>query len=624
MCGITGVLTRNPELAEQALLRAGKVQTHRGPDIQDQKVLSIGDWSLGMGHQRLSILDLSDAGRQPMESSSKSSIIAYNGEVYNYKELNEQELNLQLRTGTDTEVVLEMLEKNGIEAALPMFNGMWAFAWYDNTNKMLYLARDRVGVKPLYYTVKNGSLYFASEIKAVLEAVGERFPLNPQVIGEYICQSLQDSSTATFFEGIEALPSGHFAAIDLSVETLQIETKSYWDVFSKPQPVKFDEAVIKARDIFRDSVRLRMRSDVPVGVTLSGGLDSSAIAAIMKEALVEGQELKVLSAVSPGSAQDESEFIDIMADHLGCNVDKISLGWKPEEAIELMRKVTWHNDSPLGSFSNVAHYLMMQKANELGITVILSGQGADELLCGYKKYLGFYIQSLLRKRHYFSAVKLVLGFIFNRSVLNQFSFQEAKRYLPARFSVKEVDIRGPMLNDYKPIQLGLLSGQAVQQRQGTDLGKFSVPYLTHYEDRMSMAWSREIRLPFLDYRLMELFVNLPTRFKLHKGWTKYIFRKAMEDYLPPAINWRKDKQGFVNPQEEWIRSELKDQVLEIFGEDALIFKFGLIDRKALLEKYTVFCEQGDGNGSVWYRDIFNPMALEIWMQTYQKFIIKNA
>jgi asparagine synthase (glutamine-hydrolysing) len=624
MCGITGVLTRKPELAQRALLRAGQVQTHRGPDIQDHRLLSVEGWSLGVGHQRLSILDLSDAGKQPMESASSQSVIVYNGEVYNYKELAEHELGLKLRTGTDTEVVLEILEKKGIEAALPMFNGMWAFAWYDAVKQMLYLARDRVGVKPLYYTVRNGSLFFASEVKAVLEASGERFNLNPQVVGEYVCQSLQDSTTETFFEGIEALPSGHFATIDLSAESLDIQIKPYWDVATKSEPIEFDEAVKQTRDIFRDAVQLRMRSDVAVGVTLSGGVDSSAIAAMMKEALVEGQELKVLSAVSPGSAQDESEFIDIMADHLGCNVDKVSLGWKPEEAIDLMRKVTWHNDSPLGSFSNVAHYLLMQKAHELGITVILSGQGADELLCGYKKYLGFNFQWLLRQRRYFSAAKLGLGFLLNRSVLNQFSFQEAKRYLPARFKVKDTDIRGPLLIDYQPVQLGLRSGQTMQQRQATDLGKFSVPYLTHYEDRMSMAWSREIRLPFLDYRLMELFVNLPTRFKLQEGWTKYIFRKAMEDYLPPAICWRKDKQGFVNPQEEWLRHELKDQVLDIFSEDALIFKFELIDRAALLNKYNAFCEQVEGKGSVWYRDIFNPLALEIWLQTYKDFIITDV
>jgi asparagine synthase (glutamine-hydrolysing) len=289
-----------------------------------------------------------------------------------------------------------------------------------------------------------------------------------------------------------------------------------------------------------------------------------------------------------------------------------------------MRKVTWHNDSPLGSFSNVAHYLLMKKAHELGITVILSGQGADELLCGYKKYLGFYVQSLVRSRKYFQALKVLLRFSLNGSILNQFNLQEAKRYLPDSWKKKDLDIKGPALQGYKPVSVGLQAGQSVIQRQGTDLKQFSVPYLTHYEDRMSMAWSREIRLPFLDYRLMELFISLPVNFKMTGGWTKYVFRKALEKFLPSQIVWRKDKQGFVNPQEEWLRNELKEEVLQVFSEEALIFQLGLVSREALLEKYQEFCVQNTGKGRVWYRDIFNPFALEIWLQQYKDFVVTDV
>lgn len=623
MCGITGIITKDKELANRALRCMEEAQIHRGPDFQAQQVVEHGVWNLGLGHQRLSILDLTDAGNQPMRSTSQDSVIVYNGEVYNYQELNDLYLKFSARTKTDTEIVIEMLENVGIKESLQKFNGMWAFAWFDKRRGKLYLARDRAGIKPLYYAHHNGSLIFSSEIKAILVASGDQFPLNTQVVGEYLFQSLQDSSTATFFEGINSLPAGHFAEIDLSSNDLDIKIHEYWNIFEYSQESDFDVSATSANRIFQDSVKLRMRSDVPIGVTLSGGVDSSAIASVMKVMLAEGQNLTVLSAVSPGSTHDESQFIDIMTDYLECDVHKVSLDWKPEEAIQLMRKATWYNDSPLGSFSNVAHYLLMQKAYELGITVILSGQGADELLCGYKKYLGFYIQSLLRQRRYFSAMKLGFGFFFNRSILNQFSFQEAKRYLPQRFRDEEIDIRGSALKQYQATALGLELNQSVQQRQVADLKRFSVPYLTHYEDRMSMAWSREIRLPFLDYRLMELFINLPTSFKLCKGWTKYIFRKSMENYLPPAICWRKDKQGFVSPQEDWLRGELKQEVLEIFSEDALIFKYGLIDKVALLERYDKFCLQREGKGTVWYRDIFNPLALEVWLQTYQKFILAD-
>jgi asparagine synthase (glutamine-hydrolysing) len=624
MCGISGVVTNSLNRVENFLTCAERLQLHRGPDIQDRKTYSVGGWELGLGHQRLSILDLSNAGCQPMESSSGNSIISYNGEVYNYKELHEEHLKIPLKSGTDTEVILEVIESLGIETALKTFNGMWAFAWYNQLESKLYLARDRAGVKPLYYYNDGKNLFFSSEIKAVLSGPEKSFKLNSQVAGEYLCQSLQDSSEATFFEDVQALPAGSYAIIDLSKDKITLDIRRFWDVPATKSNLTFEEAQNQAYDIFQDSIRLRMRSDVPVGVTLSGGLDSSAIASMMKENLSEGQELKILSAVSPGSEHDESGFIDIMSDYLGVDVEKVVLGWEADEALELLRKVTWHNDSPLGSFSNVAHYLLMQKAKELGITVILSGQGADELLCGYKKYLGFYVQSLFYSCQFFRAFKVLKKFFLNGTVLNQFNWQEAKRYLPEYWKKNDVDIKGPALKNYQPVSLGIRSGQSVSERQTVDLKRFSVPYLTHYEDRMSMAWSREIRLPFLDYRLIELFISLPVSFKMSAGWTKYIFRKACEGFLPSRIVWRKDKQGFVNPQEEWLKKELKDGVLETFNENALIFQLGLIDREALLQNYSEFCLQGSGKGRVWYRDIFNPFALEIWLQQYKDFIINDV
>jgi len=620
MCGIFGVVARDSSFLDDALIRAADVQKHRGPDSTGHIIEQIGGWCVGLGHQRLSILDLSDAGVQPMHSTHGESTIVYNGEVYNYREIISDIDNFKVQSGTDTEVVLGAIESFGVKRALPMFNGMWALAWLDKEAGKLCLARDRVGVKPLYYTLIDGNLYFASEVKTILDATGRKFEINENVVGRYIAQSLQDVSNETFFKGIYSLPAGSYAEIDLHSTEIVIQPVTFWDVFSGDGELSFDEAVQKSKELFSDAVKLRMRSDVPVGVTLSGGIDSSAIAAMMKATLSEGQELKILSAVSPGSAHDESEFIDIMADALGVSAQKVQLGWEPHEAIDLMRTVTWHNDSPLGSFSNVAHYLMMEKAQELGITVILSGQGADEILCGYKKYLGFYIQCLIREGKFIKAAKVLLSFIKNGSVVNQFNFGEAKRYLPSFLRSEKVDIKGSALKGYERVAVGLKNGQALQSRQGEDLMHFSVPYLTHYEDRMSMAWSREIRLPFLDYRLMELFVNLPSSFKLRDGWTKYVFREAMKADLPDEIVWRKDKQGFVNPQEDWLKNELRPQLLELFNEEALIFKYKLIDRQSLLDAYEIFCSQKTGKGQVWYRDIFQPLALEIWLQEFKDHI----
>ncbi|NUW68971.1 asparagine synthase (glutamine-hydrolyzing) [Vibrio coralliilyticus] len=622
VCGIFGIVTprKFESMIKSKLSLAEKAQHHRGPDIIKQEVFSCNNWSLGLSHQRLSILDLSDAGAQPMKSSSNRSTIIYNGEVYNYKEISEELNDIEFNSSTDTEVVVNAIEKFGINNALKKFNGMWAFAWFSQDQNKIYLCRDRAGVKPLYYTIKKGSLYFSSEVKSILESVGDKFDLNIQAVGEYIYQANQDTENNSFFSEINSVPAGHYVSIDLSKAELELELHRYWNVLDA-EPFVGEDLETHVKELFFDAVNLRLRSDVPVGVTLSGGLDSSAIASAMKSILGSAENLNILSAVAPHSDMDESEFIDEMVSYLQADVHKIKMEWEAKDALDLLRIVTWHNDSPAGSFSNVAHYLMMKEAHNQGITVILSGQGADELLCGYKKYLGFYIQHLVRTNKLISAFKVLGEFFINRSVINQFNVSEAKRYLPKFLVKREIDIGGVKLKSgYAPKNSRLKKAQSVQQRQAEDLESFSVPYLTHYEDRMSMAWSREIRLPFLDYRLMELFINLPIKKKIFNGWTKYIFRRAMIDILPDKICWRKDKQGFVSPQEKWLKDELKDDVLKIFSPDALIFKMGLIDRNNLLEKYHGFVQ---GESNIWYREIFAPLALEIWLQINKAYILEK-
>lgn len=624
MCGVAGVVSTSYDLdISECLNSAAQIQNHRGPDIQSQEIILSGDWRLGFAHQRLSVLDLSQAGAQPMSSEMKKSSIIYNGEVYNYLELRALLKQINFMSKTDTEVMLYALEEWGIDAALQKFNGMWAFAWHDSVNKKLYLCRDRVGIKPLYYYINGNSIYFSSEVKTILEMSGASFTINYQAVGEYIFQSVQDSHNNTFYQEIHAVPAGHYMEIDLVQSLLNFRMIKYWDLDSS-RPYEGNNLVEHVSTLFDDAVKIRMRSDVAVGVTLSGGLDSSSIAAVMKKHALSADSLHILSAVSPDSIHDESKFIDIMAHSLNTRVHKVNLQWQANEAIDLLKETIWHNDAPIGSFSNVAHYLLMKKANELGITVILSGQGADELLCGYKKYLGFYVQSLFRQKKLFKMFFVVLGFFLNKTIINQFNFKEAKRYLPKYFRKKDIDITGPNLKyNYKPIALGLKKHQTMKDRQKSDLTQFSVPFLTHYEDRMSMAWSREIRLPFLDYRLIEVFMSLPTKNKLYRGWTKFILRQAMDELLPKEITWRKDKQGFVNPQEDWLRNELHDTVLNYFNEEALIFKLGLINRDLLLEKYKLYCSKSSQK-QIWYREIFNPLSLEIWLQLNQKYLADYA
>jgi len=324
----------------------------------------------------------------------------------------------------------------------------------------------------------------------------------------------------------------------------------------------------------------------------------------------------LLSAVSNDPRFDESTFIDLMARHIDSQVSKVTLDFEPARALELLDQVCWHNDEPVTSFSNVAHYLLMQKARELGITVVLSGQGADELLCGYRKYLGFYLQHLAREGRWLEAARVYAGFRARGTILSQFSMKDASRYLPSFLRGKSADIRGPALQGFRPVAMGMQGCRDVTERQYKDLGQLSVPALLHTEDRMSMAFAREIRVPFMDYRMIRLLAPLPTSLKLRAGWTKHVFRRALEPLLPPGIVWRKDKQGFINPESEWLRGELRPAITAMFRGDSAAYDLGLIDRDQLLRKYEAYCAESHGRGRIFHREIFAALALQIWARRY--------
>jgi asparagine synthase (glutamine-hydrolysing) len=618
MCGLYGVIGGTAPLSEEEIRNAHDVQQHRGPDARGSWTGIVGEQCVTFGHERLAIIDLSAAGTQPMrDEETGGQILIFNGEIYNYIELRAQleREGHRFRTRTDTEVILAALNRWGIDEAHQRFNGMWAFACVDLDRRRLVLSRDRGGEKPLYYCVVDNRLLFASEIKTLLALSGRRFAVNSNAVAQYLEQSLLDTGEETFFEGIRKLPAAHYATVDLNAATLGLRIQPYWTPgLSADSVLPLDEYTEQLRATFEDSVRIRMRSDVPVGVLLSGGLDSSAIAAAMARAN-KNADLNLLSAVSDDPEYDESPFIDKMAAFLDRPVHRVQLQLGPDNAISLLECASWHNDEPIGSFANVAHYLLMERARNLGITVIMSGQGADELLCGYKKYLGFYAEYLFRSGKPIQAAKLLGGFIKNRTILPQFRLTEARAYLPAFFSRHRDSVLGNATREYNRVALGVGSG-TLQERQLKDVTRFSIPVLCHSEDRMSMAHSREIRLPFLDVRLMETLLAAPPDYKLRAGWTKYAFRKAMADVLPSEITWRKDKRGFVNPQARWLKGRLRPVVLNLFGPESLIFRERLVDREVLLARYEQYCREPEDRG-VYFREIFSPLALEIWMRQYE-------
>ncbi len=583
--------------------------------------------SLVLSHQRLSIIDLSDAADQPMAYSGGQGCLVYNGELYNYREIREilTATGERFATSSDTEVLLAALHRWGAAQALAQFNWMGAFAWVDRNANQLVLARDAGSEKPLYYYAATDRIIFASELKTLLCLAGRRFVLDRDTTGQFLFQSLVDASPQTFLEGVRQLPAGSFAVVDLDTDRFDLRPEEYQPPAFEGDPaaMTLPDLIDEVRTLFSDSVRLRLRSDVPVGVLLSGGIDSSSIA-VGAQFLAEGGEAPaLLSAISDDPRFDESPHIAVMERHLKRQAHKITLQAAPAMLIDELTEVNWFNDAPVTGMSAIAHLKLMRAAKDLGLKVILSGQGADEILLGYRKFLGFYLQSLVRQRRYATAAAVFAGFAVNRSILNQFRIADAKRYFPLSLQFKDsadrTALEGDWLRGWRRLPLGLGKG-SLADRQRLDIRHYSVPALCHYEDRMSMAMSREIRLPFLDSRLVDLLVRAPDHYKLSRGWTKYCLREAMKDSLPPEVVWRRDKKGFTNPQGEWLKHELRGPVTEAFGTDSRIVQKGIVDGPALRRRYQAYCRQPAGRGSIWYREVFGPLSLELWLRRYDAWI----
>jgi len=600
---------------------AHAVQGHRGPDGSGTATFKFDRHSLLLAHQRLAIIDLTQAGSQPMSYRDGLGSIVYNGELYNYLELRDElrREGEEFSTQSDTEVLLSALHRWGPAQALSRFNWMGAFAWLDRRNQRLTLARDAGSEKPLYYWSDSQQFIFASEIKTLLTLADRKFQLDRDVIGRFIHQGLTDTSPRTFFKDISQLTASSYLQLDLTVDRPELNPVAF-----APPPYPGDANTLSLRDcisevrrLFIDSVRVRLRSDVPVGVLLSGGVDSSSIAAVAHHLQGDLGAPQLLSSISDDARFDETEHINAMERHLRQDAWKVVLHTSAATVGEDLAMLNWINDQPVTGLSALGHFRLMECAKQRGLKVIMSGQGADEIFLGYRKYLGFYLQSLIGQRRPFRALGVLGAFVANRTVVNQFALGDAKRYVP--FLRRESDLDGEWLRGWDPASVGLGAG-SLADRQAADIRELSVPALCHYEDRMSMAMSREIRLPFLDSRLVDLMLRVPDDYKLRRGWTKYCLREAMRPFLPRQIAWRKDKKGFSNPQGEWLKRDLKAPVADAFGPGGQLSAKGIMNSAALLLKYGRYCKQAPRGGSIWYREIFAPFSLDIWMRQYAAWI----
>jgi asparagine synthase (glutamine-hydrolysing) len=646
MCGIVGILCleENREI-RKAIGGMANALAHRGPDGEgfffdwrdrlewtdfQRRSLTLpqeqgarGPW-VAFGHRRLAVLDLSERGHQPMTNEDGTVWLIHNGEIYNYSEIRKEleARNHQFRSATDTEVIIHAYEEWGT-SCLNHFNGMWAFAIWDSNRKLLFCSRDRAGVKPFYYTFDGKRLAFASEIKALLTLVGLAAMPNEQIIADYLFSGSLDHTEQTFFKNICQLRPGEY----LLLEGKQLIVRSYWDIEGKEiRFVREEDYGERFYELLQDAIRLRLRSDVPIGTCLSGGLDSSAIVCLANKLIFDGQAInrelvgerqKTFSSCFENIAYDERSFIETVINQTGA--EKNYVFPQPENVFEDLAQITWHQDEPFGSTSIYAQWNVMRAAKERGVTVLLDGQGADELLAGYTPSFYVLFAELLKGAHFGQFVKAIKGFKNRQgcfpsrermfaALIPSWAKHWAWQVMKEGIEWSEEGFRKRYLRIFpRPEKFkDTLSNYLYQLFRFT-----SLPGLLHYEDRNSMAFSLETRLPFLDYRLVEYVFSLPVDQKIKEGVTKVVLRNALKGILPEEIRNRHDKMGFVTPEEIWFRTTLRNQIHQIINSKSFASR-GYFDVRKVNEIFAEHCSEKRN----WSLTIWRWVSLELWFRTF--------
>lgn len=605
MCGIFGSVNSDGFFSPEEYARfvaLTDMVTYRGPDGSGYERLSVKPppvgqreaWDVFLGFRRLAIIDLSDAGCQPMTDGQGRWII-FNGEIFNYVELRQELMALghNFHTATDTEVLLHVYSQYGPEG-FGKLNGMWAFALVDVPKRLIVLSRDRFSIKPLFYTRQGRRISFASEIKQLLPLLQSR-KMNSNAMFAFLYQSLLDHTPETFFEEIHRVPAK--TSLLISMDSGAMTECKYWE--HSPEDVgTFEESVERFRDLLEDSVRIRLRSDVKVGTLLSGGLDSSAVATLCHKS---GSMVETFSVISEDPRFSEERFIDMVTRSTGVPNHKLLI--QSRDLLQTVISMLFHNDEPVISLTGVAHCNIFRRVREQhDVTVLLSGQGADEILLGYSKFFFFYLRALWREHRLGIAFSELAGSFLKGTVVRYSRFAKARRYIPF---LNSRPYGGALRLDSRNIT-PIWESHDMRQRQIADVDEFSIPALTRYEDRHSMANSLEVRNPFLDHRLVNFATSLPTDNKIRNGWTKYILRESFPD-LPNEVRWRKDKKAFITEEEKWVHGGLDPLVRSIF-KDSYLDELGVMDARKFLNFYDHFLQ----GGSAGYADISRVLIAELW------------
>lgn len=624
MCGISGYADIQNGVRTSLLKEMTNIIRHRGPDdegfalihengeikfaagkdtISDMrlKLVDIAEISeedsffLGLGHRRLSILDLSSNGHQPMKKYN--CILTFNGEIYNYIEIREElkDFGYDFHTKCDTEVILAAYDRWGIEC-VNRFNGMWGFALYDIRRQKLFLCRDRFGVKPLYYYKTSHKLLFASEIKQIL--CDREIPrvVNLDVLKASLIYQAYDYSQKTCFRDINSLPGGCYAEVDFDFQKHCISSFQVTRYYNLSKKIEMNKKDSDIQEELTEAVRLRMRSDVKVGSCLSGGLDSSSIVgiacALIKEA---GGDVADFTTVTSGFAEhpevDETKYSKSVVEYCGCEENIV----RPDanQLMKLIEKIVWHQDEPCPHFGILTSYSVFHEAAELGCKVVYDGQGGDEGLAGYHSYYAYYLLYILKEKGFKRFIKqlmtvagasekkvtylMAMLVYYNLTGIRKYYIKKRReKYLTSE--LKKVAVSGTVNS--------LLAPRYGNDIQILDFTKGSLQGILHWEDRNSMASSLETRLPFLDYRYVEKVLNIDMLDKISNGYTKMPLRRAVDGILPQNVVWRKSKMGFPSPTKAWLYQMPQEYILDLIqsARSGEIFNLEKIKRLYLSKK----------------------------------------
>lgn len=630
MCGIAGIVSVDG-FEPSCLIKMTHLVTHRGPDgygfayyprnaASSPEIIHGEDRlpkeprpTVGLGNRRLAILDLSALGNMPMQIDQGAYCVTYNGEIYNYKEVRAELENLghRFRSGTDTEVLLRAYSEWG-EDCLHHFNGMWSFALWDKNRQTLFCARDRFGVKPFYYAARGETFYFASEIKQLIHGAALPSVANSRAVFHFLEQGASDYSSDTFFENIQQLPGGH--CLTLKVEdSLKITIRRYWELtIGRDRQITQHEAREEFQERFANAVRLRLRSDVPLGSSLSGGIDSSAIICQAKK-LAPEQRFHTFSACFEDKTIDEREYVLSVVDSIQGKSHFAFPQGKP--FWDSLDKLLYYHDEPFGSGSIYAQWCVMAEARNHGIPVLLGGQGGDEVLCGYQKYRYFFLWHLLQRKDLNFFPEALLSTI--NGTRRGWDLTDASRYFPSKFrrNFSVVDRLSPpeFRQTAQNTELNLGLRGSLEERQKADLTFASLPALLHNEDRNSMAHSIESRLPFLDYKLVEFTVNCPGAVKFHHGWSKWLLRNAMKGILPEDVRTRKSKLGFDAPLQTWMNEGLQNGMRNVWDARNLRME-RFVSPSSLSRETKRFLNSK--TGALASSSLFRALVLERWARVH--------